>query len=177
MLVVLNEAKLLSTINDRGYVTFIEKYSDLAYTVFSLISSSSREIFIAPRYYEPSIGSKLLSKFAEGVKLHILDANACGITFDERLRMASAHDAQNRKLILKLLDTPDVITKVERLDYSFIVVDGRQCCFELIDPTNPENFHCALKLDNPELAQKLIAVFENLAKNVDFSNWPMTTTV
>ena len=136
----------------------------MAYTVYSLISSASKEIFLAPRYYEPSVGSKLLSKFAEGVILHILDANAAGIAFDKRLRIASTHDTQNRNLIMKMLDTPGIITKVERLDYSFIVVDGRQCCFELIDPTNPDNFYCALKLDNPELAKKLIGVFEGLAK-------------
>ena len=111
-------------------VTIIRNYPELARNVYSTITSAKSEIYLATRYYEPSIGSVLLSKFAEGVSLRILDANPSGMSFEYRLRAASLHDAKNRELFLKMLDTPSVITSVERVDFSFVVVDGRQCGFE-----------------------------------------------
>jgi hypothetical protein len=130
-----------------------------------MVSSAKYEIYIAPRYYEPAVGNMILTKFAEGIALHILDSDVCGVSFEKRLRTASVHDARNRELILKFLDTPDLLTEVERLDYSFIVVDGKMCGVELVNPTNPDNFSCALKLENENLARELVEIFHSLAES------------
>ncbi len=146
-------------------VTVTQTFADLARSVSLMISSARREIFFAPRYYEPAIGNKILTKFSEGVTLHVLDANTCGVAFEKRLRSASLHDTKNRDLILKMLDMPDLISEVERLDYSFIVVDGRHCCIELVNPASPDNFNCALTLESEDLGRELIRIFYSLAQS------------
>jgi hypothetical protein len=149
--------------------TVIRSYPDLARNLYSMISAAKNEIHLAPRYYEPSIGSVLLSKFAEGLTLRILDSNPSGISFEDRLRTVAQHDTKNRDLILKILATPKIITRVNRLDFSFAVVDGRQCGFELVNPTNPDNFTLALKVDSPDLAKELILVFESMVASAERS--------
>ena len=141
----------------------IRTYPELARELVKMISSATREIYIAPRYYEPAIGSRLLAKFAEGVSIHVLDSNACGVRFEERIRVALTHDAKNRELMQKLLDSPGTIVKTEDLPYSFAVVDGKYCGVELTNPNNPDNFSLALKLESSELAKELIGMFESLA--------------
>ena len=143
--------------------TVIRSYPELARELANMISNARTEIYLASRYYEPAVGSKLLAKFAEGVAIHVIDGNSSGVSFEERIRTASAYDSKNRGLILKLLDSPDAIIRVRRLDYSFIVVDGKYCGFELIDPANPDDFNCALRYDDSELAEVLIHTFQNLA--------------
>ena len=141
----------------------IRTYPELARELFSAISRAKSEIYIASRYYEPAIGSKLLEKFAEGVSIHVLDSNSSGVTLEERIRSASTHDSKNRSLMLRLLDTPNSFSTTSKLNYSFSIVDGKYCGLELIDPENPDNFTSALKLENTELANQLIAIFQNLA--------------
>lgn len=146
-------------------VRIIRNYQELARNLFSMISSAKSEIYLAARYYEPSIGSLLLTKFAEGVTLRILDSNPSGIGFEDRLRSASQHDTKNRELILKMLAISNTITRVNRLDFSFIVVDGSECGFELVNPVKPDDFALAMKVSNPELAKELILVFQSIAES------------
>ena len=131
----------------------IRTYPELARELAAMVSSAKSEIYLASRYYEPAIGSRLLSKFAEEIAVHILDGNSSGISFEERIRVASNYDSKNKSLMLKMLDTSNVITSLERLEYSFIVVDGKHCGVELINPASPDDFYCALKLESTELAK------------------------
>lgn len=144
-------------------IVLIKTYSDLARELARMMSLAQKEIFLAPRYYEPAITSKLFSKFVEGVSIHMLDAKACGLTLEERLREASTHDEKNSELILKFLATPDTLIKVQRLDYSFVVIDGHSCGIELVNQANPDNFYCAIKVDNAPIANALIGIFKDLA--------------
>ncbi len=140
----------------------IRSYPQLAREVVSMISSASKEIYLASRYYEASIGSRLLAKFSEGVILHILDGNSSGISFEERIREASKFDTKNRSLMLQLLESPNVRIGSCKLDYSFLVVDRRFCGFEVTNPANPDEFNFGVKLEDSEIAKSLIVTFQNL---------------
>ena len=142
----------------------IRSYPELARELVGIISNARDEIYLASRYYEPAVGSKILQKFAEGVTVHVLDGNSSGVSFEERIRIASTYDIKNRALMLKLLDAPDAIIRSDTLHYSFIVVDGKFCGFELIDPANPDDFNCALRIDDVDLAKVLIHNFDELAR-------------
>ena len=150
--------------NDESLM-LIHNYPDLARELASMISSAEHEIYIAPRYYEPAIGSIVLAKFAQGVSIHMLDSNPSGVSFEDRLRSASVHDMKNRDLILKFLAEPNSLIRIDRLDYSFVVIDGHSCGVELVNPANPENFFCAMKIESNTLAGELIRMFEDLARS------------
>ncbi len=144
-------------------VEIIQTYPDLARELVKMISSAQREIYIAPRFYEPAIGSRMISKVAEGVSIHMLDANPSAVAFEKRLRAAGTHDLKTRELISKFLDQPNSVVQVKRLDYSFLVVDGHSCGIEIVNPTNPDDFFCAIKLESASLAKELITIFHSLA--------------
>ena len=107
----------------------------------------------------------MLAKFAEGVSVHLLDANVCGVSFEERIRAAMAYDAKNGKLMSEFLNSNDTIMKASSLPYSFGVIDRKFCGLELVDPRNPDNFFCALKCESGELAEELIGMFESLTRS------------
>jgi hypothetical protein len=155
----------LETALDDNSANIIHTYEDLARDLRQMLSTARSEVFLASRYYEPAIGSALLAKFSEGVIIHLLDSNSSGTTLEKRLRMASTYDTKNRNLILEMLDTPNMFAHVERLDYSFIVVDGKKCGVELVNPANPDNFSCAVKLENENLAKELVEIFHSLAES------------
>lgn len=146
-------------------IVIIKTYPDLARELAKMMSFAKREVFLAPRYYEPAITSKLLSKFVEGVSIHMLDAKACGLALEDRLRAASSHDEKNRELILRFLGAPETLIKVEKLDYSFVVVDGHACGIELVNPVSPDNFYCAIRVESVPLAKELIGIFNDLANS------------
>lgn len=152
------------TLNDPPSV--IRTFPDLAMELVKMMSSATSDIHLASRYYEPAIGNRLLAKFAEGVSIHVLDANASGVSLEERMRAAMTHDVKNRQLMSRLLDSKNAIIRAHRLPYSFVVVDRRLCGVELTDPRNPDNFQCAVRLENSELAEELIGMFESLAQSV-----------
>ena len=143
----------------------VRSYSEAARELLKDISVAKREIYLASRFFEPMIGNKLLSKFAEGLSIHILDGNSSGVSFEERIRAASVHDSKNRDLMLKMLDTPDIIIQTNILSYSFSVFDGKHCDVELTNPANPDDFYCAIKMEDSELAKGLIEMFNDLVKS------------
>lgn len=146
-------------------VVVFRTYPELALELVKMMSFAKSEIYLASRYYEPSIGNKVLAKFAEGVPVHLLDANVSGTSFEERIRAAMAHDSKNRNIMSEFLNSNQTITRATNLPYSFGVIDGKYCGIELTDPINPDNFFCALKLESSDLAEKLINMFESLASS------------
>ena len=172
--------QLENTTLDTRSVTVIKDYADLARHLRQMVSLSKNEIYLAPRYYEPAVGSTVLTKFAEGVGIHILDSDVCGVSFEKRLRTASIHDTKNRELILRFLEAPNLLTEVERLDYSFIVVDGKLCGIELINPASPDDFSSAIRVESEELAQELVKIFNGIAesrgKATEPTPFPLLTT-
>lgn len=156
---------LLATYTTNDSLAVIRTYPELAIELVKMMSSANNEIYLAPRYYEPSIGNRILAKFSEGVSVHVLDANVCGVSFEERIRVAMLHDSKNRKLMSEFLNSNETIMRADNLPYSFVVVDRRYCGLELTDPRNPETFFCALRFESAELAEELIGMFESLVQS------------
>jgi hypothetical protein len=143
----------------------IQSYAELASGVVRMISDAKREIHLASRYYEPLIGSKLIAKFGEGLNINVLDGNSSGTSFEERIREASKFDTERRSLLRELLDSPKVTLRSCRLDYSFIVVDGQRCGFEVLNPLNPHDFNFAIEISDTEIAKNLIGIFHDLSSH------------
>ena len=141
---------------------YYRSYAELVRGLLDLVGIAQKEIFLASKYYEPVISAKLLQKFAGGVALHILDGNSSGISFEERIRQVAAVDTTNRALLLKLLDSPTVEIKTAEVPFSFIVVDGKHCGFEVVDPMNPDEFYFAIRVEDSSIASKLIESFHQL---------------
>ena len=137
----------------------LKSYDEIVRTVVDLVQLAREEIYLASRYYEPVVGNNLVQKFAEGISLNILDGNPSGTTFVDRIREAARFPTRERDLLKTLLDSPKVRIERAKIEYSFIVVDRFHCAFELHNPLNPTQFYKAIRIDESELADTLIELF------------------
>ncbi|MFC1754603.1 hypothetical protein ACFL96_14600 [Thermoproteota archaeon] len=139
----------------------LNTYDELTKEVIRLISLAENEIYIASRYYEPNISLKLMEKFREGVSLNILDGNPSGTSLTSRLKTA-LNDTSMRSIAKAMLESTKVRIRNRILEYSFIVVDGNYCGFEIINPLSPHEFNIAVEFNDQKISQKMINFFENL---------------
>jgi len=160
---ILNETKPTKHFNqDFGQPTkIIYTYGDLVNSTLRLIESARTEIFLASKYYEPSISLSLIGKFGKGVSLNILDDNPSGTSFASRLQ-AALDDPATQPLAKAMLESPKVRLSRRALEYSFIVVDGEYCGIEIVNPLTPQEFNFAVEFKDEELSRRLIGFFEKL---------------
>jgi predicted transcriptional regulator len=98
-------------------------YDELVKEILRLIQLAKRDIFIASRYFEPTVSLRLMDKVREGVALHILDGNSSGTSLVSRLQ-AALDDPAVRSLAEKALRSSKVRVRNSTVDYSLIVGDG-----------------------------------------------------
>lgn len=160
---ILNETRLKKYFaQDLSQPTkIIYTYEELVDSVLRLIESARTEIFLASRYYEPSVGLRLIGKFGEGVSLNLLDDNPSGTSLVSRLQ-AALDDPATHSLAKAMLESPKVRVSRRVLEYSFIVVDGEYCEIEIVNPLTPQEFNLALGFKDEELSRRMIGFFEKL---------------
>lgn len=160
---IINKSRLQEyLIQDGGQPTKImSTYDELVREILRLIDLARSEIYIASRYYEPNVSLRIMEKFGEGVSLNILDGNPSGTSLVTRLKTA-LNDPATHSLAKAMLESPKVRIKNRILEYSFIVVDGQYCGFEVVNPLNPHGFNLAVEFKNQEISRKMIDLFENL---------------
>jgi hypothetical protein len=140
----------------------IGSYPELVEALLKLLDIAKTEVHIASRFYEPSVGSALVAKFAGGVSLNILDGNPSGTVLVERIRQAASVDTKNRDPLLKFLDSPRVKIASGGLGFSFAIVDRRYCGIELVNPLNPSEFFAAAEFEDGQFAARMIEIFNDV---------------
>jgi predicted transcriptional regulator len=138
----------------------IGSYPDLVEALLQMLDLAQTEIHMASRFYEPSVGSALVAKFAHGVSLNILDDNPSGTSFVSRVRESAKADSKNRQVLLKLLDSPIVKVGSGGLGLSFAIVDRKYCQIELLNPLSPNEFFAALQIEDRDFVARLIEIFD-----------------
>lgn len=146
---------------DSNFCVF-DSYDKLVKATLVLIGNAKSEIHLASTYYEPIVGSKLVEKFAQGVRLNVLDGNPSGTSFVERIREVARVDLKRRELFNSLLESPNVRMRRANIQYSFVVVDRIHCGIELLDPLVPSQFNLGVEVNDGALAQKLVELFERI---------------
>ncbi len=142
-------------------VKVIQTYDELVESVFKLIQSARKEIFLASRYYDPNVSRLLMSKFNEGVTLHLIDDNPSGTTLVTRLQAALDNPAI-QSVAKAILESPRVRIGESALEYSFIVIDGEHCQFEIVNRLTPGEFNFAIEVNNKQVSLKMISIFEKI---------------
>ncbi|MCP8305291.1 MAG: hypothetical protein H3Z50_07505 [archaeon] len=145
-------------------VKVFRTFEELASYGRLIIGVAQDEIFIASRYYDPIVSQKLIEKFAEGVKLNILDGNPPGSTLSNRLKSVLKADTNPKTIALvkSYIESPKVRIRETELDYSFFVIDGVRCGFEVPNIVNPHEFALGIEFEDRDFAHRMIELFEKL---------------
>ena len=149
--------------------SIVRKYDDLIVEVLKVLDNAEKEVYFATRYHDPHVSSKVFDKLAKGVTVHILDGNPEQITVESRLA-AIIRTPPNR-------ETAEMVKKITRssrfdlkrlpdLPQSFMVVDGIQVVYDIVNFINPEQFSIAIsKYDDEYTSQQFIEYFKALSKD------------
>ncbi len=159
----LGPQELLSMLTERDIPTKnLTSYGELVEGFLDMLESAKEEAYVASRYYEPLIGSKLVEKFAVGTKLHILDGNPSGISLSERIRQVARVSTRSKELLTKFLESPNVTLETAELEFSLAVMDRKNCGFEVTDPRNQNEFNYAIQFTDEKMATTLIETFHKI---------------
>jgi len=140
----------------------IADYERLVDTTVKLVNESVEKLYLASRYTEGRVVEAILRALRRGVEMWFLDGDV-GI-FAARmkmLRMVLSHPSLV-KAFYELWHSPNVQIRHRALPFSFIVVDDRASCIELVNPTTNDFFAAILTRNNESLTEKLTKTFDDL---------------
>lgn len=171
---VINE--ILQSSNLKGIVnsthlsgfTIIKDFNRLISEVMKLLDNAQSEIYFATRYHDPHVSSKTFEKFAQGVKVHLLDGNPEQINVESRLNaiLRFPPNRETFEMVNSMIRSPRFELKTKEIPISFVVVDGNQVIYETVNYSSPEQFTVAISsYDDTYLAQRFITYFGLLAKD------------
>lgn len=144
-------------------------FDDLVRELVLEVKSASKEIYLASRYYDPSVSQAIVERFAAGVKVNILDGNPTGTSLMARIQsvLRASTDPSMAALALALAKSPNSRIRSTRLYLSFVVVDRERCGIEIPHPINPQEFNMAIGIQDREFSSLLIGHFEELWKKAE----------
>lgn len=140
----------------------IADYEELVDTTVQLVDESVEKLYLASRYTDGRVVEAILRALRRGVEMWFLDGDV-GI-FAARmkmLRMVLAHPSLV-KAFYELWHSPNVQIRRRALPFSFMIVDDRASCIELVNPTTNDFFAAILTRNNERLIEKLTKSFGEL---------------
>lgn len=142
-------------------VEVVQTYEDLVTAVIKLIEKAEREIFFASRYTDFRISDPILRAFDRGIKFSLLDGDKSNLSSRMQMLRLILSNPKTVKHLYELINSPDIRIKYVNLPYSFIVVDKKYACVELINPIT-NSFSFAFFFNSEAVCKKLIRTFKAL---------------
>jgi hypothetical protein len=146
----------------------IKDYKRLIQEVIKILENARQEVYFATRYHDPHVSSKVLEKFSKGIVMHLLDGNPEQGGLVNRLNavVRTPPDPKTYELATAMLRSNKFTLRSGSVPISFVVVDGRQVCYEVAAHDNPQEFTLAIaNYDDPYMAQSFIRYFKSLESN------------
>lgn len=148
--------------------TIIKDFNGLINEAIKVLDNAHGEVYFASRYHDPHVAAKLVEKFAQGVKLHILDSNPEQISLENRLNaiLRTPPNKETFEKVNEMIRSPRFDLKRKEVPISFMVIDGIQVVYETVNYSSPEQFTIALSVyDDTYMAQRFITYFDLLSKD------------
>ena len=164
---LLRDTTLKSTVNSTHLNSFaiIKDFKRLITEVMKILENAREEIYFATRYHDPHVSGKVLEKFSKGVEVHLIDGNPeqSGLVNRMNAVMRTPPDNKTYELAKAMLRSQKFTLTCGNVPLSFVVVDRRQICYEVVAHDNPEEFTMAIaSYDDPFMAQSFIRHFRSL---------------
>ena len=144
-------------------VRTITTYDDLVDSIIRLMDTATESIYIATRYLDVRVMEAAWRSIIRGGKIRSIDSTDSALSSMKILQTLIRHP-KYAKLVYDLWHSEKVKIRYREIPFSFMVVDERDCCFEVLNPT-VKGFFTAVELHNSKtICPKLIETFENLWK-------------
>ncbi len=167
---IIRSSNLRSIVNSTHLSGFaiIKDYKQLITEAIKMLDNARQEVYFASRYHDPHVSAKIFEKFSDGVTIHLLDGNPEQQSLESRLNAVLRVPPNKRTfdLVNSMIRSSRFDLKRADIPISFIIVDGVQVGYEIVNYSNPEQFTVGIaNYDDPYLAKGFITYFNLLSKN------------
>ena len=153
----------------RNSAKVVTTYEDLVDVSIKLMERAVDTIYLASRYGDIRAIEAGWSALKRGVKLRVIDGSRFSATRMKIIAILIRHP-KYAKIMYDLWHSDNVQVRYRDIPYSFLVVDSRDCCVEILNPTTIEEgcmgeFFAAVQLDETKsISMKLVETFTSLWK-------------
>lgn len=149
----------------RSSITYT--FNEMVTKVLEIIEYSQNEILLMSRFRNDHIINKLLQKANRGVKVRVLaDINTVDTFFENESGVLTEDENKNERITV--VANPFYPSKVDRryveTPFCLLLVDGTHVGMEIVDNYQPKKFLMTTFSIDPELANDLKKIFDELWK-------------
>ena len=148
-------------INFRNSAKTILTYQELVDTTVKLTERSQRKLYVASRYEDFSAVEGGWRAISRGVTIRSIISRT---RYTDRMKIVQMMVTNPRyvKILYDLWHSEEIQIRFREIPFSFMVVDGRDCSFEIANPA-AEGFFAAIEIQNcKSLCSRLIEIFDHL---------------
>jgi predicted transcriptional regulator len=167
---ILGSSNLKAIVNSTHLSGFaiIKDFNGLINEAIKVLDNAHEEIYFASRYHDPHVASKIVEKFSQGVKIHMLDGNPEQITLENRLNaiLRTPPNKETFDRVNEMIRSSRFDLMRKEVPISFLVIDGTQVVYETVNYQSPEEFTVAISsYDDVYMAQRFTTYFNLLSKD------------
>jgi len=141
----------------------ITTYEDLVDSIVRLFETATESIHMATRYLDVRAMEAAWRSLARGVKIRSIDSTQSALSSMKIVQTLIRHP-KYVKIVYDLWHSEKAQVRYQDAPFSFMVVDERDCCFEVVNPAFKE-FFAAIELhDSKTICPRLLETFQNLWK-------------
>lgn len=140
----------------------IDNYESMVVDIIDICDESENNILLASNYVDVRVIEAVIRSHDRGVNFRLIMGEKASQSKLNQLRLMLS--PRFAKAMIEFMSIPDDLgemTRVTKLAYSFCIIDGFHCVYEVINPTDME-FLCASIIEDKRLAEKMICSFERL---------------
>ena len=142
-------------------VDVIKTYEELVDATVEVTERAVEKIYLATRFSEARAIEAGWRAIRRGVKIRVIDGDTGKFGRLKLVRMMLTNPKAIR-LLYEVLHSNQSEIRHRDIPFSFVVVDDRVCCFEVINPAM-NGFFAAIRFeDNENIKKKLMKSFYNL---------------
>lgn len=141
-------------------------YEEMVKSIVGRLSTTKKEIYLSSRYTAERIINGMIARAQAGVAVKVLADVRLLKNYvkgaGNRLETADKHADERRKATVNPFYPYNIERKFCELPFSFILMDGRGVGVELIDARHPDEFFCAVFLENESMFNYMRSAFDSL---------------
>ncbi len=136
------------------------EYGELTNVLVEKMNNASNEVLYATRFFNEHIINEIIELHKRGVNVRMIIDR---MLIEGQREKVVKQEYKERMMVTTVPFYPEnVDRKVADVPFSFMVIDGRETCIELVNANNPERFYAGVYVSDENVAKQMIGLFETL---------------
>ncbi|MCS7141986.1 MAG: phospholipase D-like domain-containing protein [Candidatus Nitrosocaldus sp.] len=152
--------RLLQIKVDEDKARMFMDYDTLVNRLVERMDNASSEILCVTRFFNEALTNAIIEAQKRGVNVRMVIDR---MLVEEYTRERAMKEYREKMTVTTVPFYPDKVDrKVTDVPFSFMVIDGKEVCIELINASSPEKFYAGVCVCDEMLAKQMVGLFETL---------------